>query len=147
LGVVTIHAFLRWYYPGQVLRVGDVSADAVRPPSQLGVPELPGVVAIPRIVGRVAVGTADAGSRRVNGLASCGPVVSGDDPHMRQERFRIGDRPQVDGTVKSGDILLLAGNPGEISVELFGSDSAIDRPSTRVMTSRVRRDPRVPGSA
>ena len=28
--------------------------------------------------------------------------------------------------MKSGDILLLAGNPGEVSVELFGSDNAID---------------------
>ncbi len=45
---------------------------------------------------------------------------------MRQERFVIGKRPQVDVSVKSGDILLLAGNPGEVSVELFGSDNAID---------------------
>ena len=45
---------------------------------------------------------------------------------MRRERYVVGDRPQVEVTVKSGDIRLLSGTRGEIAVELAGAVKALD---------------------
>jgi DUF4097 and DUF4098 domain-containing protein YvlB len=45
---------------------------------------------------------------------------------MRREQYAVGDRPQVEVSVKSGDVHLLPGSPGEITVELVGSDAAVE---------------------
>lgn len=45
---------------------------------------------------------------------------------MRREQYLVGDRPQVEVSVKSGDVHLLPGPPGEINVELAGPDDALD---------------------
>lgn len=45
---------------------------------------------------------------------------------MRREEYAVGDRPEVEVSVKSGDVHLLPGSPGEVAVELAGSDAAVE---------------------